>query len=232
MLVLLENEWLSTQVGKQVYDLDVSNPEIYESKFIPYKNSLIVAKVPSANMKLVNHLCGVGFKLVDTNVQYIRDLSPLNYSGHGIRVATPIDEISVVEIAKTSFFYDRFHNDENISPEVASKIKSKWASNYFRGLRGDLMIVAEIKGQVAGFLQMLEMPENSVCVDLIAVMKDHRGAGLAGNMIGFAIEFYKKKKSLIVGTQLINTSSITLYQKIGFLYKSSQHILHYHAKAQ
>jgi GNAT superfamily N-acetyltransferase len=230
--MLQKNEWLSRQMGKCVYDFDASNPEVYESQIFPCENCLVVAKISSENIKLFNHLCSFGFKLVDTNIQFYRDFAPLEYSELGIRIAKTQDESSVAEVARTSFLYDRFHIDENIPPEISTKIKSEWAANYFRKLRGDLMIVAEVRGRIVGFLQMLETAENSVIIDLIAVRQDHRGLGLARNMIGYAIELYKNKHCLIVGTQLINSSSIALYQKIGFLYKSSQYVLHYHVKVQ
>ena len=165
---------------------------------------------------------------MDTNIQFCRDLGPLQYSDYGIRLAKLQDRKSVSEIAKSSFIYDRFHLDDEISPEISSNIKLNWADNYFNQLRGDQMIVAEVGKDIVGFLQLVEMDHGVVVIDLIAVNQAHRGGGLAKNMIGYAIDYYKNKDALLVGTQLINTSSLRLYQKVGFLYKSSQYILHHH----
>ena len=76
--------------------------------------------------------------------------------------------------------------DPRIPGELADAIKARWAENYFRGERGDRMVVAGCKGRVEGFLQLLYGNEKTLVIDLIGVAKASRRRGLGRAMLAFA----------------------------------------------
>ena len=114
-----------------------------------------------------------------------------------------------------------------ISNEIADTIKRKWAGNFFRGQRGDRMIVATFNEQVVGFLQLL-CRKPTLIIDLIAVDSEHRGKGIASSMIGYASANCGRWIRMLVGTQISNTPSTRAYEKLGFRMKHAEYVVHYH----
>jgi ribosomal protein S18 acetylase RimI-like enzyme len=68
---------------------------------------------------------------------------------------------------------------------------------------------------------------------LIAVDSAHHGKGLASSMITFAeslaLDHSPATKMLVVGTQLANQPSISLYEKLGFRLCHAEYIFHSHS---
>jgi len=124
---------------------------------------------------------------------------------------------SIINLAEGNFIYDRFHNDPNISNEIALKIKGQWIENYFIGERGDnCFVILENETKAKGFLLTL-IRKNEVVIDLIAVDKKFRKKGIASKLIKGMINYYRKDYSTYsVGTQISNIPSINLYEKCGF----------------
>jgi hypothetical protein len=136
-----------------------------------------------------------------------------------IGFALPSDASSVIKIAAESFEISRLHQDPNIPNSIANQIKADWVANYFKGLRGDNMVVVRENNQVIGFLLLI----NKTLIDLIAVSKVNLNRKIASFMIGFA---NKKIGPLKAGTQITNQASIALYQKTGFTLRYAQYVLH------
>ena len=86
------------------------------------------------------------------------------------------------DIAKKSFIYDRFHQDPNIPNKIASIIKLKWISNFFKNERGHQCFLYLNKNIVEGFLLTLK-EQNNVFIDLIAVKESARGKGVGKKLI-------------------------------------------------
>jgi ribosomal protein S18 acetylase RimI-like enzyme len=78
---------------------------------------------------------------------------------------------------------------------------------------------------------LLNIPGNVLVIDLIAVEKDHRGQGLAKEMILFAASACGNPQALRAGTQSVNTASLSLYEKLGFRIVSTSYVLHHHGSA-
>lgn len=173
----------------------------------------------------------LGFALTDTNVTLeLRTDAHSRPPGRQVRIASSADESAIVDIAKTSFAYTRFHMDPRITASEANEVKAEWARNYFLGQRGDLMVVGLGQdGEPAGFCQLLHRDE-AMIIDLIAVSTPARRQGLASEMIAAAHVTARERgcQWLRVGTQLVNTASLRCYEGLGFRVSSSQHIFHYH----
>lgn len=171
-----------------------------------------------------------GFYLVDARFTMERPIHGLSAvpvpAGYAIRQAQPADEDDVAAIAAVAFTCSRFHNDPAIPKALANKIKEKWARNFFRGLRGDAMIIAAHGKTVVGF-NLLIKKDNVLIIDLIAVNEAHRQRGLATAMISEAAT--TPSVNLIrVGTQLSNIPSLRAYEKAGFIITNTEHVWHCH----
>ncbi len=230
MNFIFYDEWLSKIIGKQTFYLKNSLNIISKESF-PKDEFFIWTKIPILETDKLITLQKLGFYIVDTNVQLSLKHFIHNNINNTVRFAEPEDEKYIRNIAKNSFGFSRFHLDHQISQNTACKIKEEWAGNYFAGKRGKWMIVAEYKSIIVGFLQLLEKNNNTIVIDLIAVKDEHRGKGLAKNMITFAyLNCLKNLAKIEVGTQISNTSSLNLYTKLGFRISSSSYVLHMHQK--
>lgn len=199
------------------------------------------AKVPTTHLSCAQLLEDHDFHLIDTNVilekQILSEKSKkkkpmyeiLKGGKWEIRFAEPRDEAGTVILAKHCFFFSRFHLDPCIPDETADTIKAQWAGNYFRGKRGDLMIVALKDGVVSGFLQLLRQGSTLV-IDLIGVHKEHCRLGIGGMLIEYAEVQCKDFKMLQVGTQIANAPSLRFYEKYGFLMVGSSYVFHFHGR--
>ena len=74
----------------------------------------------------------------------------------------------VSSLAENSFIYDRFHKDIEIPNNMASDLKKRWVDNFFKGKRGNNLLVSDINGVLAGFILLIEN-KKEVIIDLIAV---------------------------------------------------------------
>ena len=193
--------------------------------------SFAYARVPSRDVITAQGLEAQGFRLVDTNVTLEMDASQLlTAASVSARLARPADAQAVEHIARTSFEVSRFHLDPLLPLGVANEIKGQWAANFFRGQRGDFMVVAEAEDQVVGFLQLLAAPESVLVIDLVAVAPQFRGQGLGAAMIRYAARNCASPAHVRVGTQIANVASLSLYQRLGFRITAAAYVFHLHGR--
>ena len=204
---------------------------------LPNTPCFISAKVGTSDLESIRIVESMGFNLIDTNVRFQKCLVnqikefPLP-SGYSIRLTQNDDQNLIGSVAQSSFIYSRFHLDPSVDNCQADLIKRKWVENFYLGQRGDYMIVACFKCKPVGFAQII-CRNDTLIIDLIAVDSAHHGKGLASSMITFAeslaLDHSPLSKILVVGTQLANQPSISLYEKLGFRLSRSEYIFHYHS---
>jgi GNAT superfamily N-acetyltransferase len=192
------------------------------------------AKVRPGDIEQMHGLERLGFRLVDTNIQ-LQHLAPAHMSashvgGIDISWAEDRDEQGVRQCAKLCFSQSRFHLDPLIPLEAANKLKSDWAGNFFRGKRGDAMVVARENIRVVGFLQVLKPSSRSWVIDLVGADNACRRRGMGRALVSFAAQ-HLAGKTIQVGTQAANLTSIGFYQRLGFSMKGIQHVFHMHVSA-
>lgn len=204
---------------------------------LPNSPCFISAKVGTSDLESIRIVESMGFNLIDTNVRFQKSIAkgekefPLP-SGYSIRLTQNDDQNCVGSVAHNSFIFSRFHLDPSVDNCQANLIKRKWVENFYSGQRGDYMIVACFKCKPVGFAQII-CRNDTLIIDLIAVDSSHHGKGLASSMITFAeslaLDHSPATKMLVVGTQLANRPSISLYEKLGFRLCHAEYIFHYHS---
>lgn len=192
------------------------------------KDFFASAKVPVESLECVNIIEEVGFRLVDTNMIFDREVAPLAASCSAeIRTVLPKDESQVREIAQSNLVSSRFHLDSAISNKKAALLRANWVGNYFQGQRGDDMLVAEKDGQLQGFLLLLHQ-RGTLVIDLIAVGDSARRYGVASALISHALDQAGGFNKMIAGTQAANTGAIRFYEALGFRFASAKYVFHAH----
>lgn len=231
MSELVLNNWLSDFLGKPAYQVH-GTPSELSATHLPQGNTFIEARVSAQDAVGLLHLQQLGFHVIDCNLTLERRAKEVGaWSGftHNVRFAREYDELSVCALAYEAFEYNRFHRDPAIPNAIASQIKEAWVTNFFRGKRGDWMVVVEGAEGVCGFLQLLKSDDNTVTIDLIAVAPHRRREGLALAMINFALHHcLDTPTTMRVGTQPANTASLRLYQSMGFQLYTVSFLLHRH----
>lgn len=238
---IIHDQWLTGVIGRNVYRIIVNDDfikSVGDKTYNEYKQLVelqsspvfLFSKVSVLSLTQIKFLEKLYFNLIETNIVFSKPVSTNEkYIGKcELRFAISEDQEQVANIAMGNFIYSRFHMDKVIPLDVANKIKAEWVSNFFLGKRGDYMIVAMVDGVVAGFLQILCDNDNNLVIDLIAVDKQHRGKGVATDMITYAQTQLKQFNNISAGTQVANTPSMNLYEKIGFRISGAQYVFHYH----
>jgi GNAT superfamily N-acetyltransferase len=219
--------WLSGLLGKPAYHVHLGE-KLLQGGDLP-RGSFLDAKVPVADVATLSALQDLGFKVIDTNVQLTRKAARIDPPVAGVRFAMPGDESALRDLAAGSFVESRFYRDPRIGDDVASQVKREWAGNFFSGKRGEWMVVAEEDEKITGFLQLLRGNDDVVIIDLVAVAPDFRGRGLARSMIAFAAQqCLGRAADMLVGTQIANVGSLSLYDALNFRISSADYVLHLH----
>jgi len=235
-MTITKDSWLSDQLARDCYKVTLTSANRFAEleQLTKQKGIFAYSKVNASDIEHVAILEQLGFRLVDTNIVFDKPISREveSYSAN-VRHAAPLDEWAVAALAGSCFSFSRFHLDKNFSEATANKIKAEWARNYFLGTRGNAMIVAEIAGEIVGFLQLIAA-SHSLVIDLIGVSAKQRGRGIATEMIQFAEEQIMTDdgaefESIVVGTQVANAASVRLYEKLGFRLKSASYVFHFHS---
>lgn len=231
--------WLASMINTPVYslnkDLVLEEGNLCKDmaairEYLHKEPCFCYIKVPIDRSGAIKHLTDIGFNLVDTSVVLRMPTSgyKMQDSYQGIRFATAEDEVPVCQIAGRAFSFSRFHTDKNFAVVTANEIKTEWARNFFRGKRGEYMVVAYLGKSAAGFLQLLYDGRGVLTIDLIAVDSSYRKMGFAQKMIEYALTNCGNVNEIRVGTQLVNFASISLYEKMGFKIMDAYHVMHYH----
>jgi ribosomal protein S18 acetylase RimI-like enzyme len=227
--VVIQNDaWLTGLMGYESYHL-TGQLENLEPDLTFEPKSFIDVKIPVDQIAPLTALQNLGFRLIDTNIQLLRTAGEMRLGDYKCRFASDSDYDSVCEIAGSSFTKSRFHLDPLISKETADLVKREWAGNFFKGLRGKWMVLAEVEDKVVGFLQLLKKSDSTIVIDLIAIKANMQGKGIAGSMISFAnSECLETPGDIKVGTQISNIQSLAFYIKHGFRIISADYVLHLH----
>jgi ribosomal protein S18 acetylase RimI-like enzyme len=118
-------------------------------------------KVYADDVPVIHALESRGFLLMDTVVECHFDARRTPLAGVAppkvaadvvLRLATPADRDGLVAASRLAFggHFGRFHSDERIGRDVATKIYEQWMHSSLDGY-ADWIDVAEIDGRIAGF---------------------------------------------------------------------------------
>lgn len=233
--VLAHDRFSSQQLARSVYRLkDVERArEAVESLAAAPRPLMVEAKIPVDAVSTLASLTAAGFRVIDTGIQL--DVRADAVQGTGlpprgnwrVREAVPADRAAVERVAGDNLITSRFHLDPQIDPEAASRVKRAWAGNFFDGLRGERLLVAETGDGVAGFLLALEKGSEGV-IDLVAMDPVLRGTGALDGLMRAWIERAPALTRLVVGTQISNVTSLRAYGRMGFRVCGASYVLHYH----
>lgn len=193
--------------------------------------AFVQASLPPERIGACGVLEACGFRLVDVLLRFRGRLDlrqERSFRGATVAAARPEDEEAVRRLAAEALTCNRFHHDPAIPESTAREIKACWAGNYFRGRRGDLLLVAREPSGIAGFLLLLRGPDGWI-VDLVAVGEDFRRRGVGAALLG-SIPGAAEGVDVTVGTSADNAGGIAFYQALGLRLDGCSLCLHRHGE--
>jgi ribosomal protein S18 acetylase RimI-like enzyme len=215
---MLEDAWLAGQLGRPVYTLQAGDRRLDAGP------GLYQAKVDCADVQRVGELEDAGMRVVDVNVTLRRPAGPPDAPATHVRDAVEADREAVLDIAERDYAVSRFHLDPQIPDSRARALKRAWVDSFFRGARGDRLLV---HGQAPDGFNLVIEGDDARVVDAIAVSGQARGHG-AGSALLRALFALEPARDVVVGTQVSNPGSLRLYQRLGFAPQASRYVLHGH----
>jgi len=231
------DDWLAAIIGRPVFAVEASDtPPAEAARTLGdhrrgQSEALYFAKLEADRIALLGALGEAGLSVVDVNVTLEhRGGAPDAPQDAGVEVGDCRQEeaSAVLEIAGSCFRYSRFHLDPNIPTAIAHRVKREWIANYLRGRRGERLLVARLEGRPVGFLAVLGAPARRV-IDLVGVDREAQGRGIGTALVASFVGLYRSSgDALQVGTQIANTPSLRLYERLGFRVVRSAYVLHGH----
>lgn len=188
---------------------------------------LVISRVPTSDVSLINKMEDAGFRLKDVQITYNFNLNKSFPSNHPVdciyRSFTKNDLPDIVQIATESFKnYGHYSNNEKTKSIDSSLIYEDWARRSCLDKDvADHIIVAEVKGVVAGFLSLKIHTDNQishVAGVMGAVNETHRKDGIFRG-INIASLHWAKKESFerIENNVLITNFPVSkTYINLGF----------------
>jgi|CXWL01.1.fsa_nt_gi ribosomal protein S18 acetylase RimI-like enzyme len=237
MDLLAADDWLAGPMGMPCFRLNAAAERLAErlNSALPRGRAFVYAKLPPAEVALLQRLEGAGLRMVDVNVQLALDGANAAAGAVGpmaVAVASSEEGVLARDIAGRCFRYSRFHLDPQVARPTADAIKREWITSYCRGARGAELLVAKAEGAVLGFLAVLVADTadgRTAYIDLIGVDAAAQRRGAADALVrAFINRWTGKAGRLAVGTQLANLPSLALYQKHGFRVVNASYVLHGH----
>jgi ribosomal protein S18 acetylase RimI-like enzyme len=231
------DDWLAVSIGRPCFALTVdagfldSGAERWLAKWRSTP-SFVYAKIAPNDASAIRFLQDAGFYLVDTAVTFHKTItsevwSPDADRSHQVRVATPDDMAGTIDVARKNFGQSRFHLDPSVPAEVADDLRARWVENFYKGKRGEAMVLALDGERVIGFNQLLLRGDVYV-IDLISVDSAYRKRGIAGDLVRFGDHHFAGATKARVSTQVANIGACRLYERLGFMLESAKYVFHLH----
>ncbi|MEO5365268.1 MAG: GNAT family N-acetyltransferase [Magnetococcus sp. WYHC-3] len=234
---LQDDAWLGQVLNRPCYNLvspegDKSVALLARRLEVLPDQAFVTAKLPCESLNTLDGLQKLGFSLVDTLVTFeapwpccgaVTPLPP----GVRLRPARGDDSLAVQQIAVASLANSRFYADPKLGAEQGATVQRAWAANFFRGGRGDHMVVAEFEGTAVGFNLLLARSPRMV-IDLIAVDQAWQGQGLGQALIQWCEINLSGFDRWSITTQLANRQAVRFYERLGGRLVGALHVLHWH----
>lgn len=143
------------------------------------------------------------------------------------RIGKLKDKKQILRISNEKTSNSRLAQDLSLPLKFRNNYRKAWVENFYRGKRGDLIVVAHKKNIIMGFLLLIKK-NDKLRVDLIVTKKIYQKKGVASSMINYTNNIFlnSKIKNIVAGTQSNNFGALKFYKKLNFVKKKKEYIYH------
>lgn len=199
----------------------------------------LISRVDSSNLEVIDAFEQAGFETIDEietfSLQPVRRSDMPDFTQDiTTRLFAEPDLEQILQIARSSYVFDRFHSDAAIDSRIADRIHEEWMRNSCRGSAADAVVVAAEGSTVLGYATCKADRESRRhlglgigSIVLVATAEHARKRGVARACTMAAVRWFQDRGSeaIQVGTQRRNLPAARLYEKCGFRSVASTQIL-------
>lgn len=187
----------------------------------------LTTRVDPRDYAALHALGAAGFELIDGIQTFALPVTAgiAHEFPPGTRLFEPRDLDSVTAIGRSSFVYDRFHNDPYLPKETSDRLHGVWTENCCLGKAADAVIVTEREGRLAGFVTVKvdaaarqSLGLSIAVIILVATADWARRSGCARDATRGTLAWCAREQvdSVEVGTQISNIPAGRAYEASGF----------------
>lgn len=196
---------------------------------------LLIARVPSSAVALVQQLEQHGAFLTDTLLYYRRKQLSAEAAalpdGYRWRLATAADADAVATLAALTFtgYAGHYHADHRLDQAAADAVYADWAANSCRHAKvADAVLLIEHDGQLVAFATLKDRSAALLEGVLFGVHPDHQGRKLYQALMQQAQHWGHTHgfSAMTVSTQVVNLAVQKVWCRLGFEPSSSYYTFH------
>jgi dTDP-4-amino-4,6-dideoxy-D-galactose acyltransferase len=185
---------------------------------------LISARVPLDAVDAVWALQATGFHTVDTGVTFEYDLGKEGhpFAFHPAREVTirsvTDDDVQILEASVEGLFrHSYYYVSPLFSRDEADLLHRTWITNCVRHGRADRVLIAELAGEVAGFITCRRLPDASGVIDLVGVRPTSSSRGIGKTLVRASQDCFRELGVAVirVRTQITNLAAVNMYSSTG-----------------
>jgi ribosomal protein S18 acetylase RimI-like enzyme len=134
-----------------------------------------------------------------------------------VRLGTPADVSAMRAMTRGAFNLTRFGVDPFFTQTQIDDFYATWATNLFTGL-ADAVLVAEVDGQLAGFVAAKRLASGQGRIPLVATASAFQRRGVARDLLAHTLGWFVDAgcTAAFVKTQATNYPAVALYERAGF----------------
>ena len=229
-----DSEHFGIKIGRYVLgSLQEVPNDVEQAKMEGY--DLLITRVPTEEVNVVNALEDNCFRIKDTLVRYkidLKDITPLKHEGKvQIRMAEKHDLNAIKTIARHTFkeYAGHFHNDKLLGRKKCDDLYVKWSENSLLDRNiAQAMFIAEEREKILGFATMRHVSKDESEGVLFATSPQARERGIYSEFIKEAINWSKrnKYKHLLLGTNINNYIIKNIWTGFGANIYASYYTMH------
>lgn len=183
---------------------------------------LVIARCPADDVAAIQAMGQAGFFFTGGDIHYRGALHSIalaqSVSAH-VRILRPEERTDVAELAAAAFsrFMGHYHANPRLPRDQCDAAYRSWADRCCSGEAADVVVVAELWGQVAGFSAFRAVSGTEGQLVLGAVADWARGHGLYGQMTLAGAAWCRGRglRTLLAITQLGNLPAQRTWANLG-----------------
>lgn len=215
-----ENEFFHLDSAKLSFD--VTAPAIGLAELGEF--SLVQAKIPAQRLDLADALAGLGFRLVEGEVDLALVIGTESaLLSTAIRIAQPEDIPLLRQAAGSVFAASRFRMPW-YGPQDSGRFYATWIEKAVLGtFDHQCLLVLGSDGEPEGFVSLRDIGQQEARIGLLAAFPGAQGKGTGSRLMAAAIAWCQQQRlqRLRVATQISNIAALRLYQRHGATIEST-----------
>lgn len=214
-----ESEFFHLTSGKLQFD-DAA-PLVNEAELAAF--ALLQAKIPAQRLDLADALAGLGFRLVEGEVDLSLMIGMKSDSLSAVRIAQAEDIPLLRTVAAGVFAASRFRQPW-YRQQDSGRFYATWIEKAVLGtFDHQCLLVLGNDGQPEGFISLRDIGQQEARIGLLAVFPDAQGKGVGSRLMAAAIAWCQQQRlqRLRIATQIANLAALRLYQRHGAIIEST-----------